>query len=137
MNKTVRQIRNRDQFFTNEEISRRCINITNNYADVIQQSIGKLSFVEPSAGNGDFYYNFPKGNNFAFDIEKPKHIIDSTYVESDFLKVDSIPPNAVYLGNPPFGKSGNLAFSFVMKCIELKASIIAFLLPPNINTDIR
>ena len=46
-------------------------------------------------------------------------------------------PNAIYAGNPPFGTSGSLAFDFILKCIELDAAIIAFILPPNINTKLR
>lgn len=135
--KTIKDMRNRDQFFTKEKITRKCINIVNKCIDIIKPSLEELSIVEPSAGNGDFYYNFPKGNNFAFDIEKPKHIIDQTYIESDFLKVPWLLPDTIYIGNPPFGKSGKLAFDFIMKCIELKASIIAFILPPNINSKAR
>lgn len=46
-------------------------------------------------------------------------------------------PNAIYAGNPPFGTSGSLAFDFILKCIDLDAAIIAFILPPNINTKSR
>jgi hypothetical protein len=112
-----------------------------------------LVFVEPSAGNGDFFYSFPVDETkYAFDIDMPSDIDDPLYKETDFLKVSSssrysngyikdaeysIPSDAIYVGNPPFGKSGSLAFEFIMKCIDLDASIIAFILPPNINTNSR
>jgi hypothetical protein len=43
----------------------------------------------------------------------------------------------IFVGNPPFGKKGSLAFNFILKAIELKAHMIAFILPPNINTKTR
>jgi hypothetical protein len=55
----------------------------------------------------------------------------------NFLDVDFLRDNGIYIGNPPFGKRGKKAFDFILKCIELDASIIAFILPPNINTKLR
>jgi len=142
MVKTIKEMRDKDQFFTKEKISKKCIKITQKYIDMIKPSIQNSFMVEPSAGNGDFYYNFPKENlKLAFDIERPKHINkilpDFNYIESDFLSITHLSPNSIYIGNPPFGKSGKLAFDFIQKCIYFKAAIIAFILPPNINTKVR
>lgn len=135
-NKTVREMRDKDQFFTKQDVSKKCIQVTKEYIDLIENSLGPLFLVEPSAGNGDFFYNFPKETRLAFDIDKPKNIVDASYIETNFLDI-KIAKNVVYIGNPPFGKSGKLAFDFIMKCIDLEASIIAFILPPNINTKAR
>lgn len=139
MVKTIREMREKDQFFTKEEVAKECIEITEHYVDLIKSSLDHLFYVEPSAGNGDFYKNLSTKNKVAFDIEKPKHISNlySSYVEANFLEVDYMWRNGIYVGNPPFGKRGKKAFEFILRCIYLDASIIAFILPPNINTKAR
>jgi hypothetical protein len=139
MAKTIKEIRDRDQFFTKEEVSLNCIEITNRYVNLIKPSLGFTFYVEPSAGNGDFYRNLPSERTIAFDIEKPTHVDDlyTSYVETDFLGVGPLIENGIYIGNPPFGKRGKKAFDFILKCIDLDAAIIAFILPPNINTKLR
>jgi hypothetical protein len=74
------------------------------------------------------------GSSAAFDIDKPSHIEDSSYIEINFFDIYDGPDNIIFIGNPPFGKSGKMAFDFIKKCIVLNASMIAFILPPNINT---
>lgn len=149
MNKTIKEIREKDQFYTKDKVAKVCIESLMKYVEDIRPYVSEILFVEPSAGFGNFYYNFPKDEfKLAFDIDKPFDIKDPYYKEGNFLEVDLIDwynvvpmckiiPNAIYAGNPPFGLRGNLAFDFILKCIELNAAIIAFILPPNINTKLR
>ena len=141
MRKTIKEMREKDQFFTKPDVSKKCIKITQKYIDWIRPSMEQVMLIEPSAGNGDFYYNFPPGIRLAFDIDRPQHINKIRpgflYIEKDFLSIDHLHPDMIYIGNPPFGKSGKIAFEFMQKCMDFKASIIAFILPPNINSRAR
>jgi hypothetical protein len=70
MKKSIKKIREDDQFFTKPEVSKKYIAITEKYVDLIKSSLVAHFYIEPSAGNGDFYNNL-KGRKMAFDIEKP------------------------------------------------------------------
>lgn len=136
--KTIKEMREKDQFFTKEHISKKYIKITKDYLKIIKASIGAPLFIEPSAGNGDFFFNFKWNNKLAYDIDKPSHLSNiDNYIEKDFLSVDEIRKDTIYIGNPPFGKRGTLAYDFILKCIELDAEMIGFILPPNVNTIAR
>ena len=69
--KSIKVIRSRDQFFTKSNISKQCIATVKKKIDIMKASFKDLIIVEPAAGNGDFYYNFPKSVRLAYDIEKP------------------------------------------------------------------
>lgn len=154
MEKTIKDLRDKDQFFTKEEIAKRCIEKTKDYVEYIRPFLEEVVYIEPSAGNGDFFFNFPQDEfRKAYDIEIPFDIKDEKYIQLDFLKdVGSMSWHSdgyirdaksrlywdgIFVGNPPFGDRGNLAYEFILKCIKLEAAIIAFILPPNINTNSR
>lgn len=124
-----------DQFFTNRSVAEKLISKTNSFYDKIKDEVDKVIWIEPSAGNGDFYFLLSNNlEKIAFDIEKPRHIKDNNYEELDFLKLDRVFHNPIFIGNPPFGHKGDIAYEFIKKCISLNAILIAFILPPGINT---
>jgi hypothetical protein len=59
MVRTIKELRAKNQFFTKKEVSLKCIEITEKYVNMIEEFLVNTCFVEPSAGNGDFYDNFP------------------------------------------------------------------------------
>lgn len=116
-----------DQFYTNP--------ITSD--DIVQKMIDMFEgfttkrFIEPSAGCGNFITSLvKKGVNkkhiIAYDIE-PKDF--SSIIKSDYLKV-KIPynKNNITIGNPPFGKNGQLALEFLNKSLS-ESDIVIFILP--------
>jgi hypothetical protein len=106
-----------DKFYTPNNIAKKCIDLT---FEVIENA---TEIIEPSAGSGNFSLQIP--NCIAYDIA-PEH---ESIQEQDFLKLD-IPykKGRLFIGNPPFGYTNNLARSFYKKCAKL-GDYIAFILP--------
>lgn len=106
-----------DKFYTKEEVVDRILH---------KIDISKYSTViEPSAGNGSFSKKIE--NVYAYDI----HPEDKNIENKDFFEVDFeifVKPILV-IGNPPFGRNGSLALSFIKKCVY--ADTIAFILPKS------
>ncbi len=121
-----------DQFFTKPNVAELCWNnIISVLPDLTDNDINDLFFIEPSVGNGVFYDLLPKGkmHRIGVDIE-PKR---KEFIEQDFLSWDYPPSfanreNTVIIGNPPFGKRGDLAVQFFNKASTI-ADIIAFIVP--------
>ena len=83
--------------------------------------------MEPSAGKGAFYNLMPEHRRIGMDLE-PK--CDGVKLQ-DFLKTVKIkfePHNTVVVGNPPFGKRGNLAVAFFNHAACF-AETVAFIVP--------
>jgi len=113
----------KDQYYTKFSVAKQCVDQivrlfphTNSY-----------QWIEPSAGNGVFLRALPDSitDKLGIDID-PK----STEVQrADFLTwspTDVV--TRVFFGNPPFGRQGSLAKSFI-KHSAAHAQIIAFILP--------
>ncbi len=88
--------------------------------------------VEPSAGNGSFSNQIE--GCIAYDIEPECECI----IKQDYLELDiEYKKGRCIIGNPPFGRSMNLARQFYNKSIKI-ADYIAFILPVsqlnNINS---
>lgn len=87
--------------------------------------IDKFSrIVEPSAGNGAFLKELPKGT-IGFDIlPECEGIIKGDYLEQELeYKKDSL-----VIGNPPFGTGGDLVKKFIKKSLE-HSEYVAFIIP--------
>lgn len=107
----------KDQYYTKESVAFRL-------SDKIKELFGEdCSYIEPSAGLGAFSKNFK--DIVSFDID-PKFVGCNT---QDFLMLEDTPEGCVFVGNPPFGFSGNLALKFINHCAKLKAKAICFILP--------
>ena len=116
-----------DQFYTKETIAKLCWNHLIDTIYSLDKSINDLFFLEPSAGKGAFYSLMPEHRRIGMDLE-PK--CDGVKLQ-DFLKIVKIEfesHNTVVVGNPPFGKRGNLAVAFFNHSAYL-AETVAFIVP--------
>lgn len=110
-----------DKFYTNSDIAKKYIDITNKICDFNNFDI----ILEPSAGNGSFYLLLPENKREGIDIEpNNKEIKKMNFYEYKFNN------NKKYMviGNPPFGKISSDAVKFFNKSAEF-ANIIAFIFP--------
>lgn len=116
-----------DQFYTKKTVAKLCWNHLIGIIPGLEKNINDLSFLEPSAGKGAFYKLMPKERRIGMDIDPKCDGIESR----DFLKTVEIEPeshNTVVVGNPPFGKRGNLAVAFFNHSAYL-ADTVAFIVP--------
>lgn len=114
----------KDQFYTNENVSKTCVDKIIEILPDTKQSL----WVEPSAGKGSFIHNLPSYiERVALDIEPKSAHID----KQDYLTW--MPPTGkdiIVFGNPPFGRQSSLAKLFISKSCEF-AKVIAFILPKS------
>lgn len=111
-----------DQFYTNHLTAYECV------LD-LEREVGRFdawsSFVEPSAGSGNFLKLLP-ANAIGVDID-PRC---SGVIKEDYMTWT--PPEkldrCLVIGNPPFGKNSSLAVNFFNKSATF-ADTIAFILP--------
>lgn len=112
-----------DQYYTKSSVAKWCIDRLGKDLP----SVFNKHFIEPSAGNGEFFNLLPKYRRTGIDIEPNGK--DIKY--ADFLKWN--PPlkdkkRYVIVGNPPFGKRSNLAVDFFNHSADM-AETIAFIVP--------
>lgn len=114
-----------DEFFTDEKVAVRLINEFNH-----REGFAKFDLiVEPSAGNGSFFNNLPKGPRvIGVDITPRARGV----IKHDFLTWKHPTRNdrtkTLCIGNPPFGANSVIANAFVDKC-ALFADHIVMILP--------
>lgn len=117
---------NLDQFYTNPKI---CNYIVKIIKELFPFSFNKFHFIEPSAGCGNFLDaldKFKVKNIRAFDIS-PK--ADERIDIQDYLNLKlPFDKKNLVIGNPPFGKRGKLALTFLNKALT-EANIVSFILP--------
>ena len=115
------------------QMTSRVDNFYTKYPEVFIDAIDKYIhdddiLIEPSCGDGRFcqYFEF----NMIYDIfdDIKDDALKDIFHKQDFLKSD-LPQNAVFIGNPPFGKNAQLAIKFIQKCCESNARLICFILP--------
>jgi hypothetical protein len=116
--------KDKDQFFTTPEDAKYCFGVFKN----IVGDLSGYTFIEPSAGSGNFFNILPK-KKIGLDIEPRCKGVK----EMDYLKWK--PPQGKYIviGNPPFGLRGNLALKFINHSIF--ADYVAFILPQLFESD--
>jgi len=87
--------------------------------------------VEPSCGDGAFLnlLDFTVCYDIVNKLSEDNSNVMSIFEQRNFLEVDDLPEDLVYVGNPPFGKNSKLAIDFCRHCCELKAKYIMFILP--------
>jgi len=121
----------KDQFFTPKNTAKYCYNkfieILNKYGD----NQNMYTYIEPSAGSGNFLDLLPKNNRIGLDIEP----LSDEIIKQDFLEWS---PNKsdkfVTIGNPPFGLRGNLALRFINHASEF-SDYVCFILPQLFESD--
>lgn len=124
-----------DQFFTKPRVAEKCWHALQPVlAALTGKSAGDLYFIEPSAGDGNFYDLLPAGSKgraqrLGIDITPRR----AAFIGADFLtmplpKLRHAPADTVIIGNPPFGKRGETAVRFFNRGSDL-AHTIAFIVP--------
>jgi hypothetical protein len=126
------EFRDKDQFFTNEKISKYCYEKTLEILGEFGINQEEYIFIEPSAGCCNFYNLFPKNRRIGVDIDPKgnKELIKENYLYFFPEKEKKY----IVLGNPPFGLRGNLALRFINHSYNF-ADIVAFILPPLFDSD--
>jgi len=112
-----------DQYYTKSSIAGWCLDKL--LADL--PSVADKHFIEPSAGNGSFYFILPRYRRIGLDIQPMALDIK----QENFLKWQPLHNNKnkyVIIGNPPFGHRSNLAVDFFNHSAEI-AGTIAFIVP--------
>ena len=130
-----------DQFYTKDDIAKRCVE------KFYERYPFYKNIIEPSAGDGAFIHYLCRFNTYgsqhfrAFDIE-PKNIRKEFIIpieQRDFLKYDfsdfhmaPASDKVCFIGNPPFGRQSSLAKKFIKHIASWKkAGVIAFILPKS------
>ena len=110
-----------DKYYTPDNVVKKVIEVLEK--DVMP--ISKFSrIIEPSAGAGAFLKRLPV-DAIGYDIEpQADNIIKGDYLIQNI----DYKQNSLVIGNPPFGKSGDLHSKFIKKSIE-HSNYIAFVLP--------
>jgi len=112
----------KDQYYTKSSVAKKCV-------DTIRALLPKseaFQWIEPSAGNGAFLKVLPSTfDMIGIDLE-PK---SSDIQQGNFLDWTPVTQKKrIFFGNPPFGRQGSLAKSFIKHAAQY-ANIIAFILP--------
>lgn len=112
----------KDQYYTKSSVAKKCVDKI--YASIPQSEM--YQWIEPSAGNGVFLKILPNTfDKIGIDLE-PK---SADIQQGNFLDWTPISQKKrIFYGNPPFGRQGSLAKSFIKHAAEY-ADIIAFILP--------
>jgi len=114
----------KDQYYTKSSVATVCIQ------DILQHLPVSVEYqwIEPSAGNGSFLKALPGHiQRLGIDLD-PK--MDGV-LKHDFLTWGpSSETKRLFFGNPPFGKQGSLAKSFIQHSAKY-AEVIAFILPKS------
>jgi len=114
----------KDQYYTKASVAKDCVEcILAKYPGA-----SHYQWVEPSAGNGSFLKALPSSiQRLGIDLDPKMDCI----LKGDFLTWEpSSEGKRVFFGNPPFGKQGSLAKSFIQHSAKY-AELIAFILPKS------
>jgi len=124
--------KDKDQFFTPVETAKYCHNKMLEILAKNQEKEEEFTYIEPSAGSGNFLKILPENKTIAVDIE-PKC---ESIIEADYLKWLPTDKTAKYIviGNPPFGLRGQMALKFINHSYEF-AEYVAFILPQLFESD--
>jgi len=122
--------KDKDQFYTHIETATYCYNI---FQEILKkyENNNNYTYIEPSAGSGNFVKVLPK-NTIALDVESKNDNI----LEQDYLTWKPNDDNKKYIvfGNPPFGLRGQLALKFINHSFEF-ADYVCFILPQLFESD--
>jgi hypothetical protein len=112
----------KDQYYTKSSIAKKCVNKIRTCLPHTES----YQWIEPSAGNGVFLKILPSiFDKIGIDLD-PK---SADIQQGNFLDWTPISDKKrIFFGNPPFGRQGSLAKSFIKHAAQY-ADIIAFILP--------
>jgi hypothetical protein len=120
-----------DQFYTNRDVSSKCIQLLLKTVVINESDI----IIEPSAGEGSFsdYFHQNEYHLHAFDIEpKKEYIKTQNFFELDITCYSE--KNVHCIGNPPFGKQSTYAKQFIKK-LSLFCDTISLILPKSFRKE--
>lgn len=121
----------KDQFFTPKETAIKCYNKLLEILSKYNENEKDYTYIEPSAGSGNFLNILPSNRRIGIDIE-PKN---DEIIKYDYLKW--LPNNInkyIVIGNPPFGLRGQLALKFILHSNKF-ADYVCFILPQLFESD--
>ena len=120
----------KDQFYTPPDTANYCIQKAQEIISSYDDNIDEYTYIEPSAGSGNFYNLLPKMRKIGIDIEpNGDGIISHDYLEWKPTKRGKY----VVIGNPPFGLRGQLALKFINH--SSFAEYVCFILPQLFESD--
>jgi len=121
-----------DQFFTKKEIAKKCIDDFLSFLKAKKEDVNNILFIEPSAGNGSFYFQLNVKEKIGIDI-MPLH---PEIKLQDFLTFNPPKTNKkiAVIGNPPFGYRSWMALQFMLHAAKF-ADYIGFILPMAFQSD--
>lgn len=114
----------KDQYYTKPAVAAQCVSKIIQHCPSIAR---EYQWIEPSAGRGAFLDDAvsKKFDCLGIDLDPKAPGI----LQGDFLAwVPTTERKRVFFGNPPFGKQGSLAKSFIKHAAEF-GDIIGFILP--------
>ena len=121
----------KDQFYTPEETAKYCFEVFKKVIIELKDDEKIYTYIEPSAGSGNFLKVLPKNRIIALDIEP----IGKKIMKKDYLLwKPSIEKKYVVFGNPPFGLRGHLALKFINHSYDF-ADYVCFILPQLFESD--
>lgn len=125
----------KDQFFTPVDTAKYCYDVFRDFLKLNSINEERITYVEPSAGDGSFMEVLPADRTVGIDVEpKMEGIIKQDYLEFQ-LDVDRFPEkDFVVFGNPPFGLRGHLALRFINHSHHF-ADFVCFILPQLFESD--
>lgn len=124
----------KDQFFTPVNTAQycysKCIEIIKEY----EKNEAEYTYIEPSAGNGNFFNLLPENRRIGLDIE-PRNDTHNEILKHNYLywKPDNN-KKYIVIGNPPFGLRGHLALKFINHSYDF-ADYVCFILPQLFESD--
>lgn len=133
-----------NKYYTKPLIAKQCVEILQKELLETGFDVHYAFFIEPAAGNGSFLQFLPNNNFFACDIYPENNNIVSKDFINQNIQIDKN-QNNIIIGNPPFGKKGQMALDFINKSFDY-ANIVAFILPvqfrkwgiqKRINQDVK
>ena len=110
-----------DKFYTKTELVQKLIS----YIDFSNFDL----VVDPCCGDGAFYSQINHTNKIGIDIlPHLDGVLTHDYLTWDHSVVSSRRDKVIVISNPPFGRQGSLALSFIKKSSQF-SDTIAFILP--------
>ena len=133
MNKIGKKRDPNDQFYTDRNVSLKCIQLLFENLQIEKSDI----IIEPSAGDGSFSDHFidKEYNIESYDIDPKKdYITKQNYLELVVDKYMNSKKKIHCVGNPPFGRQSSMAKKFIKKS-ALFCHSISFILPKSFRKD--
>ena len=125
----------KDQFFTPSETANYCYLKSNEIIETYGDDVTKYTYVEPSAGNGNFLKMLPPNRRIGMDIEpRDEEVIERDFLDWTIDEGQSVDHKYIVIGNPPFGLRGHLALKFINHS-ALFADYVCFILPQLFESD--